>query len=124
MPRPTSRPAGPALAAPLFAATLLGASAMARAAEVVTLTLKDHRFTPAKVTVPAGERFRIEVTNADDTPEEFESADLRAEKVVVAGGRITLTAGPLKPGTYGFVGEYHADTARGTITAVPPAPGK
>ena len=89
----------------------------AHAADPVRLTIKDHRFSPDQVTVPAGERFKIEIVNQDDTPEEFESHDLKVEKIVTAGGKITVTAGPLKPGTYRFVGEYHEDTAVGTIVA-------
>jgi hypothetical protein len=68
--------------------------------------------------VPAGERFRIEVENQDATPAEFESNDLRVEKIVVPGGRIAVMAGPLKPGTYKFFDDYHPDTATGTISAV------
>jgi heme/copper-type cytochrome/quinol oxidase subunit 2 len=82
------------------------------------LTLKDHRFNPAEVTVPAGERFRIEVTNQDDTPSEFESGDLRVEKIVVPGGKIGVMAGPLKPGNYKFFDDYHPDSATGTVIAV------
>ena len=88
------------------------------AAEAVSLAIKDHRFSPDRVSVPAGERFRIEVTNLDDTPEEFESADLKVEKIVVPGGKIAVMAGPLKPGTYKFFGDYHPDTAVGFVTAV------
>ena len=90
----------------------------APAAEPLALTLKDHHFTPAEATVAAGERFRIEVTNQDSTPAEFESSDLRVEKIVVPGGKITVMAGPLKAGTYKFFDDYHPDTATGTITAV------
>jgi plastocyanin len=92
--------------------------APATAADAVMLTLKDHRFNPAEVTVPAGERFTIEVSNQDDTPAEFESSDLRVEKIVVPGGKISVKAGPLKPGTYKFFDEYHPDTATGTLTAI------
>ena len=88
------------------------------AAETVSLTIKDHRFSPDRVSVPAGERFRIEVSNRDDSPEEFESADLKVEKIVAPGGKIAVMAGPLKPGTYKFFGDYHPDTAVGFITAV------
>ena len=91
------------------------------AAEPVQLVLRDHRFVPAGVSVPAGERFRIEVTNRDPTPAEFESGDLRAEKIVVPGGTATVMAGPLKPGIYSFFDDYHPDTATGTITAAPQA---
>jgi hypothetical protein len=93
-------------------------SGAAGAAEPVQLTLKDHHFAPAAVSVPANERFRIEVINSDTTPAEFESADLRAEKIIVPGGKITVMAGPLKPGTYTFFDDYHPDTATGTVTAV------
>jgi hypothetical protein len=102
--------------APIFA--LLPTAMAALAAEAVTLTIKDHRFVPSEVSVPAGERFRIEVENQDSTPAEFESADLRVEKIVVPGGKIAVMAGPLKPGIYKFFDDYHPDTAKGTMTAV------
>jgi heme/copper-type cytochrome/quinol oxidase subunit 2 len=88
------------------------------AADPIVLTIKDHQFTPSEVSVPAGERLRIEVENQDPTPAEFESSDLRVEKIVVPGGRIIVMAGPLKPGTYKFFDDYHPDTAKGTMTAV------
>jgi hypothetical protein len=89
------------------------------AAEPVVLTIKDHQFTPNQATVPAGERFAIEVLNQDATPSEFESGELRVEKIVVGGGKISVTVGPLKPGNYRFFDDYHPDTA-GTLTAVEP----
>ncbi len=105
-----------------FVLIVFGLAVMpARAAEPVppvALTLKDHRFTPDAVTVPAGVRFRIEVENRDPTPAEFESSDLRVEKIVVPGGKIGIMVGPLKPGTYKFFDDYHPDAATGTLTAV------
>lgn len=98
-------------------ACLIGSGAFA--AEPVRLVLKDNRFTPSEVRVQAGERFRIEVQNDDPTVAEFESSDLKVEKVVAAGGKITVSAGPLKPGTYAFFDEYHPETAKGTLVAVP-----
>jgi Cupredoxin-like domain len=92
--------------------------APAAAADPIALSIKDHRFTPTELTVPAGERFRIEVLNQDATPAEFESSDLRVEKIIAPGGKITVMAGPLKPGTYKFFDDYHPDTATGTIAAV------
>ena len=94
------------------------ATSVAKAAEPVTLTLKGHLFTPAEVHAPANVRFRIEIANGDDTPAEFESTDLRAEKIVVPGGRIAVMAGPLKPGTYAFFDDYHPDTAKGVLVVV------
>jgi hypothetical protein len=97
---------------------LLPAGMGALAADPVTLTIKDHRFAPSELSVPAGERFRIEVENKDATPAEFESSDLRVEKIVVPGGKIAVMVGPLKPGIYKFFDDYHPDTATGTMTAV------
>lgn len=94
----------------------VGLPSAAWAAEPVSLTLKDHRFTPSEVSAPAGERFKIEITNQDDTPAEFESSDLRAEKIVTPGSKITVSAGPLKPGAYQFFDDYHPDVAKGLLT--------
>ncbi len=84
----------------------------------VALTLKDHRFTPDKVSVPAGRKVRIERANQDAAMEEFDSEDLRVEKDVTPHGKISFTVGPLKPGAYSFMGELHAETASGVLTAV------
>ncbi len=93
------------------------------AAEPIQLILKDHQFTPSQITVPANERFRIEVTNQDATPAEFESSDLRLEKIIVGGGKIAVSAGPLKPGTYSFFDDYNPASAKGTVAATD-HPGK
>lgn len=103
---------------------LAALAASPAAAAPVSLTLQAHRFTPATVTVPAGERFRIEITNRGDQPAEFESSDLRAEKIVVPGGTVSVMAGPLRPGTYTFFDDYDPNQAHGTLTAIDPAAGK
>lgn len=103
----------------LLALMLIGGSAAADPQpHTVALTLKDHRFTPDKVTVPAGQRIRIELVNEDSALEEFDSEDLRVEKDVTPHGRVSFTVGPLKPGVYTFMGELHADTASGELHAV------
>ncbi len=106
------------LSAAVVLSAVLATAAPALAADPITLTLKNNRFAPNAVTVPAGERLQIVVKNEDSTPAEFESHDLRVEKIVTPGGKITVTVGPLKPGTYKFFDEYHPDTAQGTLTVV------
>lgn len=101
----------------LLAAVLLSIPGRVSAQEPLTLTLSDHQFTPNSVAVAAHKRFSIQVINQDDSPAEFESSDLKIEKIVVPKGQITVTVGPLKPGTYKFFDDYHDDTATGTITA-------
>lgn len=81
----------------------------------VSVTLKDHRFSPAEPNVPAGKPILIEVTNLDSTPSEFESKTLRVEKVVPGGGRATVLVRPLKPGRYRFFDDYHEDTTEGFL---------
>ena len=79
------------------------------------LTLKDHRFAPAELTIPANQRVRLVVKNLDATPAEFESKNFKAEKVVPAGREVSLTIGPLKPGTYEFFDEYHEAETKGRL---------
>ena len=86
-------------------------------AEDFSLTIKDHKFDPAEMQVPAGKEFTLKVTNSDATAEEFESDDVDVEKVIAAGQSATITLGPLDPGRYEFYGEYHEDTAKGTLVA-------
>lgn len=96
---------------------MFGTAYAARAAEPLQIVLKDQQFTPADLRVPAGERVRIELHNQGSAPAEWESSELKFEKVVVPGGKITVSVGPLKPGTYKYFNEYHPE-ATGTITAV------
>ncbi len=96
----------------------LALAAAAQAAEPeVTLVIKNHRFEPAELKVPAGQKIKLVVHNQDTTPEEFESHSLNREKVVPAGQKVTVFIGPLQPGRYGFYGEYNEKTAQGTVVA-------
>jgi plastocyanin len=102
----------------LAAAWLLGAGVIPAAAQTeVTLTIENNRFQPEEIKVKAGAPFVLVIANKDKGPEEFESHDLRIEKVIPAGKTVRLKMPALKPGTYGFVGEYHAQTAKGRIVA-------
>jgi len=82
-----------------------------------TIVIKDHKFTPAELTVPAGQKIRLVVENQDATPEEFESYQLNREKIVPGNGRIVVFIGPLKPGKYEYFGEFNMATARGWLVA-------
>ena len=104
----------------LFTVALLAlAPLLATAAEppTFTLTLKNHRFVPAQVVVPANTKVKLVIVNTDATPEEFESHELNREKIVTGKGKITVWVGPLKPGKYPFFGEFHMDTAQGVLIA-------
>jgi len=82
-----------------------------------TLVIKDHKFEPARLNIPAGQKVKIVIDNQDPTAEEFESYELNREKVVAGSKRITIYLGPLKPGSYKYFGDFNPKTAQGVIVA-------
>jgi plastocyanin len=105
-----------ALAALAAAATTALADAPA-VRPSVTLVLKDHHFTPSRVTVPAGQEIEIVLINQDAALEEFDSVDLKVEEDVTPKATIHFFVRALTPGDYQFMGEKHADTAQGVLMA-------
>jgi len=104
----------------VIALTLLGLAvvpALAAEPAEIALTIDQNRFAPQEIRVKAGAPFVLVITNKDGSPEEFESKDLRIEKVIPAGKTVRLRMPSLKAGTYSFVGEYHDKTAKGRIVA-------
>ena len=98
--------------------TLLVASGASFAAgPEFTLVIKNHKFEPAEIKVPAGQKVKLIVDNQDAFAEEFESHSLNREKVIPARSKATIFIGPLKAGTYPFVGEFHEATAKGVVIA-------
>lgn len=81
----------------------------------IEIKIKDHKFDPAAVKLPAGQRAKIIVKNLDPTPEEFESNDIGFEKIIAGNSEATIRIKPLEAGTYIFFGEFHMDSALGHI---------
>lgn len=98
-------------------AAVLTNSGIAQAQENLTITIKDHKFQPAELKVPANKRIRLTVINDDPSPEEFESHALKVEKIIPGSSKAVVQFGPLKPGTYKFEGEFNAATAQGLVIA-------
>ena len=97
---------------------IFGFSVLAAAADPeVTLVIRDHKFQPVELRVPAGKKIKIVIDNQDATAEEFESHALNREKVVPGKSKVPVFIGPLKPGRYPFEGEYNAKTAKGVVIA-------
>lgn len=101
----------------LFSLLCLPVLALAADPVEVPLTIKNHRFEPAEVRVPAEQKVKLIVHNQDSTPEEFESHELNREKVIPGGAKTTIFIGPLKPGKYPFFGEFNEKTAQGVVIA-------
>ena len=102
------------LIAAAFLATSLGAIA---ADGDISVVIENHKFAPERIEVPAGKKVKLVIDNRDSTAEEFESHDLKIEKVIPAKSKGIVFVGPLKPGEYKFVGEFHEKTAKGVIVA-------
>lgn len=102
----------------LFGMALASLVPVAVAADVdVALVIKEHRFVPAEIRVPAGKKIKVMVDNQDPTAEEFESHALNREKVIAGNSKATIFIGPLAPGKYPFFGEFHEKTAQGVVIA-------
>ena len=81
------------------------------------VSIKNHKFEPAALEVPANKKLKLVVKNQDATAEEFESYELNREKVVPANSQGIVFIGPLDPGTYPFFGDFNQATAQGKIVA-------
>jgi len=90
--------------------------ARAQTPEII-IVIRNHKFEPAEVRVPANKRLTITVMNDDPTAEEFESTPLKVEKIIAGKSKATIRIGPLAPGRYKFFGEFHEATAQGVIIA-------
>ncbi|WP_250512758.1 cupredoxin domain-containing protein [Caballeronia sp. INDeC2] len=80
------------------------------------LEMNDGKLNPARIEVPAGQRIKIEVHNVGKGAAEFESVQLRKEKVLAPGADSFVVIAPLDPGEYKFFDDFH-QTAQGVIVA-------
>lgn len=81
----------------------------------IEINLLNHKFEPDIIRIDNQQKIRLTIFNKDNTIEEFDSADLKREKIIPAGGHIHIMLAPLKPGRYEFMGEFHHETAKGVI---------
>jgi hypothetical protein len=81
----------------------------------IDLHLRDHKFFPKTIQIPSQRKVRLTIYNNDPTIEEFESHDLKREKVILAKSHTVIILAPLKKGIYKFFGEFHEDTAQGEL---------
>lgn len=85
-------------------------------AQDYVIRLKNQQFTPSDLVIPAGEKVSITVKNDGTRMAEFESHELKREKVIGAGKQAVIAVGPLKAGTYPYFDEFSGGKAKGTIT--------
>jgi len=104
------------VAAVIAAFAITGNSGFAHAQDL-TVTIKDHKFQPTELRVPAKKRFTVYVINDDPTPEEFESTSMKVEKIIAGKSKGVVRIGPLDPGRYEFFGDFNQATAQGIMIA-------
>ncbi len=101
----------------LTATITLSLATVAAAAKIETYTIgiKNHRFEPTELHIPAHTKVKLLIKNLDSTPEEFESYELNREKIILGGRSAIVFVGPLEPGSYPFFGEFNQNTAQGVL---------
>ena len=114
--RAKSTPGAALVAAVVAVFAITGNSGFARAQDL-TVTIKDHKFQPTELRVPAKKRFTVYVINDDPTPEEFESTSMKIEKIIAGKSKGVVRIGPLDPGRYEFFGDFNQATAQGIMIA-------
>jgi hypothetical protein len=109
----------PAVFVASFALLTIFGSAVLRAEEERTFRIefKDGAVSPNLVEVPANARFRLELANVGQSPVEFESTELRKEKVVAPGTTTVLVFRTLDAGNYTFFDDFHPGSASAQIVA-------
>jgi hypothetical protein len=83
----------------------------------IEITIRNHRFEPVEVHVPADTKVKLVIKNLDPTPEEFESYELNREKVIAGNSTGLIFVGPLAPGRYPFFGDFNPKLAQGLLVA-------
>lgn len=107
------------LAPIIVSATLLASSVGTAAGDdpVFVIEFKDGAIIPQTIDVPANTRFKLELRNSGNSPVEFESSELRKEKVLGPGVTTFIVIRRLDPGEYPFFDDFHLDMPPATLIA-------
>jgi hypothetical protein len=94
----------------------LGRPVLAAEEPTFAIEFKDGTVTPTRLEVPAKTRFRLELKNSGKSAAEFESNELKKEKVLAPGTTSWLIIRTLDPGEYKFFDDFHQQ-AKGLLVA-------
>jgi hypothetical protein len=100
-----------------LALALMAAPTSAGEDPTFRLEFNDGAITPSRLEVPANTRFRLELKNSGKTPAEFESKELKKEKVLAAESESVLVIRTLDPGEYPFFDDFHPDAPPAVLVA-------
>nr|WP_226809643.1 cupredoxin domain-containing protein [Candidatus Vallotia lariciata] len=80
------------------------------------LEIADGKLNPTRIKVPADQRIKLELYNTGQGAVEFESMQLRKEKVLAPGAESFIVIAPLSPGEYKFFDDFH-QSGQGVIVS-------
>lgn len=100
-----------------FFLALASASAVLADDPTFRIEFKDGAISPLRLEVPANTRFRLELANLGDSPAEFESLELRKEKVLAPQSEGVMVIRTLDPGEYAFFDDFHPGAAPAVLVA-------
>lgn len=81
-----------------------------------SITFKDEGFSPQTLEIAADTQVPLVVDNQSSKAIEFESDDMKIEKIIKPGKQRTVLVGPLKAGSYTFFDEFNEKVGKGTVT--------
>ncbi|MGX7875566.1 cupredoxin domain-containing protein [Mesorhizobium sp. ORM6] len=81
------------------------------------IEFKDGAISPLRLEVPANTRVRFELINLGDMPAEFESLELRKERVVAPHSETVMVIRTLDPGQYPFFDDFHPGAGPAVLVA-------
>ncbi|WP_245478500.1 cupredoxin domain-containing protein [Mesorhizobium sp. M4B.F.Ca.ET.049.02.1.2] len=81
------------------------------------IEFKDGAISPLRLEVPTNRRIRLDLVNLGDMPAEFESLELRKERVVAPHSETVMVIRTLDPGQYPFFDDFHPGAAPAVLVA-------
>lgn len=81
------------------------------------IEFKDGAISPLRLDVPASTRIRLELVNLGGMPAEFESLELRKERVVAPHSETVMVIRSLDPGQYPFFDDFHPGATPAVLVA-------
>lgn len=119
-PRPGSGAAGrimSGIAALVLPLALAATGALAADEPTFRIEFRDGVITPLRLEVPAKTRIRLELANRGSSAAEFESVELRKEKVLAPGVESVMVIRTLDPGEYSFFDDFHPGAPPAVLVA-------
>jgi hypothetical protein len=113
--RKRTRPALHLVAALLF--SIMVTTAVAEDVPEFRLTFRDGEIIPLETRVPTNRRLKLILVNEGDSPVEFESTELRREKVIAPKVTTSIVIRRLDAGEHVFFDDFHPDAPQARIIA-------